>query len=388
MKYINNSFIKLRRYCEKEVFRGWDPYDGLNSKIFNKTPFKYCSLARLLWIQLFKRSAINLRNFFIVPKGYNPKGLALFLSGYVNLYSLQPSNANRKALDFLVGELLNSRSKGYSGSCWGYNFDWQSRSFFIPQYTPNVIVSTFSGNALIDAYKALGSDELLELAKSTCDFILNDLNRTFDERGNFCFSYTPIDKSAIFNASLLAAKFLSRVYGYTKEDRLINAARKAVAFCVDRQNNDGSWFYGMSNNQKWIDSFHTGYNLESLYEYQKYTGDGQYESNLQRGIQFYLDKFFTKDGIAKYYHDNIYPIDIHSASQLLVLAAKCSLFRQNMELVENVLKWTIENMQDNKSGYFYYQKKRFTTTKIPYMRWSQGWMFYALSSLLKEFKEN
>ena len=94
------------------------------------------------------------------------------------------------------------------------------------------------------------------------------------------------------------------------------------------------------------------------------------------------------NGIAKYYHDNIYPIDIHSASQLLVLAAKCSLFRQNMELVENVLKWTIENMQDNKSGYFYYQKKRFTTTKIPYMRWSQGWMFYAFSSLLKEFKEN
>ena len=30
MKYsINNSFQKLKLYCEKEGFKGWDPYDGL-----------------------------------------------------------------------------------------------------------------------------------------------------------------------------------------------------------------------------------------------------------------------------------------------------------------------------------------------------------------------
>jgi hypothetical protein len=30
-----NSFKKLKDYCEKENFKGWDPYDGLNSKISN-----------------------------------------------------------------------------------------------------------------------------------------------------------------------------------------------------------------------------------------------------------------------------------------------------------------------------------------------------------------
>jgi hypothetical protein len=30
-------------------------------------------------------------------------------------------------------------------------------------------------------------------------------------------------------------------------------------------------------------------------------------------------------------------------------------------------------------GYFYYQKRKFLTNKIAYMRWSQAWIFYGLT---------
>ena len=50
-------------------------------------------------------------------------------------------------------------------------------------------------------------------------------------------------------------------------------------------------------------------------------------------------------------------------------------------LVDKVLSWTIEHMCAKK-GYFYYQKRKLFTIKIPYMRWSQAWMFYALSEYL------
>ena len=56
MSFEINSFLKLKSYCEKEQYKGWDPYDGLNSKIFQATPFKYWGMARLAWIQAFKRS--------------------------------------------------------------------------------------------------------------------------------------------------------------------------------------------------------------------------------------------------------------------------------------------------------------------------------------------
>jgi len=40
-------------------------------------------------------------------------------------------------------------------------------------------------------------------------------------------------------------------------------------------------------------------------------------------------------------------------------------------------------MQDIE-GFFYYQKWKWYTNKIPYIRWSQAWMFYALAYLIAE----
>ena len=90
MQNIKNSFNSLKDYCEHEEFKGWDPFDGLNSKIFQAIPIlKKTKLFRLICIQFFKRSSINLRPLFLVKKGYNPKGLGLFLAGYCNLYKIE-----------------------------------------------------------------------------------------------------------------------------------------------------------------------------------------------------------------------------------------------------------------------------------------------------------
>ena len=56
---IQQSFLKLKSYCEKEQYKGWDPYDGLNSTIFQALPLKHWDLARLTWIQGFKICGIG-----------------------------------------------------------------------------------------------------------------------------------------------------------------------------------------------------------------------------------------------------------------------------------------------------------------------------------------
>ena len=88
---IEESFLKLKNYCEEEDFKGWDPYDGLNSKVFKSLQLDKVRFFRLAWIQLFKRNPLNLRSFLGVPKEYNPKGLGLFLTGYTNLYKIDNS---------------------------------------------------------------------------------------------------------------------------------------------------------------------------------------------------------------------------------------------------------------------------------------------------------
>jgi hypothetical protein len=44
--------------------------------------------------------------------------------------------------------------------------------------------------------------------------------------------------------------------------------------------------------------------------------------------------------------------------------------------------WAIENLRSPR-GYFYYQRNRFYTNRIEYMRWSQAWMSYALARLIE-----
>ncbi|WP_430812592.1 MULTISPECIES: hypothetical protein [unclassified Carboxylicivirga] len=379
--------MKLENYVSQENFKGWDPYDGLNSKLFQLLPFKKYRFCKLAWIQLFKRSSLNYRKVTGVPKEYNPKALGLFLSAECKNFEREKKSQSSERIDFLVKKILDLKSSGFSGSCWGYNFDWQARAFFQPEGTPTVVATSFIANALLDVYDLFKDPKLLAEARSACDFVLNDLNRTHLSDGTFCFSYSPLDKTQVYNASLLGSRLLARVYSYTKEEILRETAEGSVKYCVKAQEKDGSWAYGTLPFHQWVDNFHTGYNLECLTDYQKYTGDTQFEGVIQKGLDYYLKNFFTEEGIPKYYNNKVYPIDIHAPAQLVATLFKLGKLKEEKVLVERVLNWTVENMFDTSKGYFYFQKKKYFTSKIPYMRWAQAWMYYALSFYLYEFRE-
>ncbi|MFZ6012332.1 MAG: delta-aminolevulinic acid dehydratase [Bacteroidota bacterium] len=378
---VKQSFHLLKEYVEKKDFKGWDPYDGLNSAFFQRSFFRKSSFIRLAWIQLFKRSPINLRKLFNVKEDHNAKGLGLFLSGYCNLYNLDPRPEYLEKIKYLSQRIMAIQNKSYSGSCWGYNFDWQARAFFQPKFTPTVVATTYVAYALLDAYDILKSSELLSTARSSCDFVLKDLNKTSDADGDFCFSYSPLDQTQVFNASLLGSRLLSRVYHYTHEKHLIDAARKSVSFCCKYQQADGAWAYGTLPFHQWIDNFHTGFNLECIHEYEKYSGDRSFHLHAEKGLQYYLTNFFTPQGESKYYNTTLYPIDIHAPAQLVVTFFRLGIINDHLELVNRVLSWTMTNMQDP-SGYFYYQMKRTWNSKIPYMRWAQAWMFFSMTCYL------
>jgi len=389
MTKVNNhlqSFSKLKNYCEAEGFKGWDPYDGLNSKVFKALHMDKIQFFRLAWIQLFKRNPVNLRSVMAVPKEYNPKGLGLFLTGYCNLYRATPKEEYREQINFLAEKLIELKTPGFSGACWGYNFDWQSRAFFLPKGTPTVVATTFIASSLMDAYEITKNNTYLDAALSSANFVMKDLNRTPKEEG-FIFSYSPYDETCVYNASLLGSKLLARIYSYTKDKALLEAARGSIVACANAQREDGAWIYGELDIQDWVDSFHTGYNLECISEYQKYSGDTSFKSHIDKGLTYYLENFFLDDGTPKYYDNKTYPIDIHAPAQLIATLYQLNALKENRVLVDTVLNWTIENMQDEK-GYFYYQLKKGVSSKIPYMRWAEAWMFYAFSYYMIGFQDD
>jgi len=375
---VHRYIAALSEFIENRNFAGYDPYDALNSPIIRILTFgqKY---GRIAWTQLMRRLPFNLRPLLLVPQEHNPKGLGLFLDGYVKLYKVNPQPAILEKVNYLLDLLAKLRSMGYSGSCWGYNFDWQSRAFFIPKHTPTVVNSSFIGHALLDTWKSTGEQRALDMAVSIKDFLLQDLYRKV-EGDTFCFSYTPIDHTAVHNANLLGASLLIRLYSVTGETKLREAALASLAYSMKYQHEDGSWYYAETTMQSWIDSFHTGFNLEAIRRFLREREGLEYQAAYEQGIAYYAENFFLSDGTPKYYHDRVYPLDIHAPAQALVFfSGEGEAYR---ELTDRVLSWMVKHMWDAR-GYFYFRKGRYLTNKIPYMRWGQAWAFHALTEYVR-----
>jgi hypothetical protein len=321
-----------------------------------------------------------------VPPQKNAKGIALFALAALSDHRRMRTTETETTARELLNDLLRLKIAGFQGAAWGYNFDWQSRNFFAPRGTPTIVPTAFAARALLEAFETFGDPSYLEEARSVCDFILKDLNRTADSQDELCFSYSPHDDTQIFNASLFAAETLAEVGKHTGDGGLCDLALRAARFVVRRQNEDGSWVYGSGANQQWIDNFHTAYVLSSLFRIEKACRPvgTEIRDALRLGYDFWRNCFFLADGWPKYYHDQLHPADSHAAATAIVtLTDLRDLDDGAMALADNIAAWTINNLRDA-SGYFYYQRRRLFTVRTPYMRWTQAWMLYALARLLEE----
>jgi uncharacterized protein YyaL (SSP411 family) len=241
----------------------------------------------------------------------------------------------------------------------------------------------FVANSFLDYFDVTGDRRYLGIADDACTFILHHL--VLEEDDSFlCFRYIPGETAVVHNAYMLGAALLGRVYLHTRTPRYLEASTKAMRRAVQALRRDGSWPYGERGHHQFVDNFHTGFNLVSLNQWMLSTGDRTWEDELRNAYEYWITNFFLPDGRPKYYNDSLYPIDIHCSAQAIVTCLKLQAFDpRSLDLADRIARWAIENMQDKK-GYFYYQMTRWYTNRIPYIRWSQAWMFYALSLLVAQ----
>lgn len=386
---------RLQAWIEAEQFRGWDPFDALNSPLLRCLAFGNRRLGQG-WVQLFKRSPLNLRPLLGVPKGYNPKGMGLFLAAYLRRAKASRDPAHLDQARFFAGWLIENASPGYHGAGWGYNFDWPNRGFFAPAGTPTIVNTAFNGLALLDFYyfdlqAALPEAErqsALAAARSACDFIQHDLNRLAAGKGQTCFSYTPLDRRFIHNANLMGAWLLAEVAACTGEGALADLARQSAAYTVACQQADGAWKYGEAAMDGWVDNFHTGFVLVALRRLAELLGQADFAQAAQRGYAYWKAHFFLPDGAPRYTPQKAYPLDIHSVAQAMITGLEFAGEDPGaLALAERTALWGVEHMQD-RQGYFHYQIQPAYRIRIPYMRWSQAWMLRALVALELEYHEH
>ena len=381
--HLEAKIPKLLAYCQANDWAGYDPYDAANSKAFAVLPFLNSRLPRLVLTQVLKRSPLNIRRLLRIPKTQNPKAIALFLSAFLKLSRIGVVKAG-DLIEPMIERLVALRSQGVPHWCWGYSFPWQTRTIVVPTGAPNLVCTVFVGNALLDVYEQCQDRRCLGMAVSAAEYILDELYWT-DGKSIAGFSYPlPGLRNQVPNANFLGAALLCRVYRHTSERKFLDPALRVARYSAARQHADGSWDYGEGPSQRWIDNFHTGYNLCALQSIGRYAGTSEFESCIRRGLEFYRAHFFREDGAPRYFHDRTYPVDIHCVAQsIITLLGLKDLDPGNVELARSVFQWAANHMWDER-GFFYYRVLRFCTIRIPYMRWAQAWMLLAMSTLLCE----
>lgn len=384
---IKSAAKRLDVWIEREQFKGWDPYDALNSPALKLLMLRSRRMGQA-WVQLLKLSPFNFRPFLRVPKGHNPKGMGLFLASYIRKYQSDRTADYSERIRFFAKWLQTNISVGYSGMCWGYNFDWPNRGFFAPAKTPTIVNTAFIGLAFIDLSRLLGSTENLDLreesirvARSACEFIRADLHVHRPSADEMCFSYTPLDHRWIHNANVLGAWLLSEVAAATDDHELLKLSLCAARYTTRRQAPDGSWPYGVATRDCWIDNFHTGYVLVALSRVAKALQTNEFEDSLTRGYSFWKSNFLTSDSAPKYYPNRAYPYDAHCAAQaVLTLLEFSDRDPKAVDMARRIAQWSIAHMQCP-DGSFAFQIHPHVCIRIPYMRWTQAWMQRAFAEL-------
>ena len=136
----------------------------------------------------------------------------------------------------------------------------------------------------------------------------------------------------------MGSKLLSLVFKYTGNSEYIIAAKNSIKAVVN-QNKDGSWVYSLLPVQSWIDSFHTGFNLEAIKTYADISNDGEFDKNIERGLD-YMKNFFTEKGflniiIMKSIHRYCCPGQLFVTFRLII-------YNKYNLISSKVMKWTLK----------------------------------------------
>jgi hypothetical protein len=376
---IYESLIRLQQWVEKANWTAYDTFDGLSSPYARFLTFGNGFLKQV-WQQGVRRFPINLRPLLGIKPSMGTKAMGFFAQGYLKLYQTSGDTAALGKAKSCLKWLIENRSKPFRNYCWGNHFPYQSRGGSIAKGVPTVVWTGLIGHAFLDAYDVTGEKEYLAVARSVCDFIVEELG-SFEAEGGICLRYYPGEEHQIHNSNVIGASVLARVNALVPDSRYSELAQSTIDFTVSHQTAEGAWFYGVESKYRWVDSFHTGYVLEALDIFNRSSGDSKHVAALEKGYRYFVETFFGEDGTPRYYDYKTRPLDIQCASQgIQTLVNLRRLHPRSVDLAGKVAQWTITNMQDP-TGYFYYRKYPLITNKTPTLHWGQATMFAALALL-------
>jgi hypothetical protein len=374
---LATGIARIRAWGEERDWRGYDPYDALNTP-YGRPLTVGRPLGRRVLTQVVKRSPVNLRPVLRIEPTWNAKALALVASAYARLWASNShdEDARDQARRWFTW-LLEHHAGARSSPAWGYPFKVQTRFFGYDRDTPNTIATSFVIQALVDGQELLGDESFGDAAVAASQFLHEEM-LVVDRRRTY-FRYLPGENELVHNANVLACAAVTRAAQVVQQRPPDETIESALRSTLTAQRTDGSWPYAEGSAGDWVDNFHTGYVLESLAISARSLPD--LAEPLARGVAYWERELFLDDGTPKYSPTSTYPLDAHCyATAVDTWLALSDTYPNALVNAERTASLLLERMLDP-AGYVHFQRTRFWTNKVPFVRWSTAPAFRALAGL-------
>ena len=323
-------------------------------------------------------------------KFHYPEAYALWGNGYLKLYQITQREEYLALAKKCAKWLIENKNPNYENFSWGLPWDWEQRR--APKELSYLITTIFAGDFLITLYNFTRIKQFLNIVESIAQWILKENGAVTEENGTrFYYANHASLMFPVINPTSKASGFFSKLYLTTRKEDYKNISIESARYVINRQNPDGSWYYGSETN--YIDNVHTGFTIEGLCDvyFTLPSMRKKLEKVLIDSYYSYWNKLYTTKGFG---NESLYNslftqikgffLNYNTETRLWGYASGIRAFTKlsKILLIQNkgliIVKYLIDNLQAE-SGAF-----RFKSKEDNYYIRHEAHIFDALATLILE----
>jgi hypothetical protein len=196
-------------------------------------------------------------------------------------------------------------------------------------------------------------------------------------------AYSPFDRTMVVNASSYRGYLLASAGRRFARADWRSEADRNVAFALASRRPDGSWAYGTSAGEEFVDNLHTCFVLKNLIKFWRVTDRADVLDSVRRGYAYYRAELLDDDlqpiPDAVQPRVSLHRRDLYDYAEGINLALLLrDLKPEAVRILQGLLRGLAEEMTLS-DGHFVTRKLIIGRHTIPYHRWAQSQVFHALT---------
>jgi hypothetical protein len=396
-----NEALVARTIAAVNLFRGWldrygeTSYDhqsffasklGRSAKAFyyRRPVLGTLAVAPMIFCEAFVPSA---RRLFWKPQRF-PIADAHYAMGFAFLAAMHGADEYYQRAVHFLEVLQATRCRAYEDYCWGYPFDWETRSGTMRGNTPLITTVPYVYEAFSQVYAIDENQKWLRIMRSIAEHAFRSYRDLETAPDTASCAYTPArdDPGGVINASAYRAFLLTKAGIELSEPQYLTVARRNLNFALASQRPDGSWYYSTDGERDFVDHFHTCFVLKALAKIEQLTGCPECRSAIERGVSYYAKSLVDANGLPKPFSKaprlTVYRRELYDYAECINLAV---LLYGRFPALDGILSSVVTDLLtrwQKRDGSFRARELLLGWDNVPMHRWAQAQVFRSLCFLL------